>query len=102
METMLGATLSMLCRYWVGTCNLYVEQLEDKTLDETKFRKQVGTYLLAKLSPVEESLDKTMARAKGIEILVKDIFEGENYILSSISDYNQKRFLYDAENPASE
>ena len=81
---------------------LYVEQLEDKTLDETKFRKRVGTYLLAKLSPVEESLDKTMAQAKGIEILVKDIFEGENYILSSIDDYNQKRFLYDAEDPASE
>jgi hypothetical protein len=81
---------------------LYVEQLEDKTLDETKFRKQVGTYLLAKLSPIEESLDKTMARAKGIEILVKDVFGGENYILSQIDDYNQERFLYDAEDPASE
>jgi hypothetical protein len=81
---------------------LYVEQLEDKTLDETKFRKQVGTYLLAKLSPIEESLDKTMARAKGIEILVKDVFGGENYILSRIDDYNQQRFLYDAEDPASE
>lgn len=81
---------------------LYVEQLEDKTLDETKFRKQVGTYLLAKLSPVEESLDKTMVRAKGIEILVKDIFGGENYILSSIDDYNKTRFLNHAEDPASE